>query len=63
MTTPDIGISVVIPTLDRAAHLEYCLASRARQSRPRTDFEVIVIDDSRWGMRLSRRLRAPLRRA
>jgi GT2 family glycosyltransferase len=45
MTPRDIGISVVIPTFDRAAHLEYCLASLARQSLPRTEFEVIVIDD------------------
>jgi glycosyltransferase involved in cell wall biosynthesis len=37
--------SVIIPTRNRQASLERCLRSLARQTVPRAEFEVIVIDD------------------
>jgi len=38
-------ISVVIPTYERRELLERCLASLVRQTLPRGEFEVLVIDD------------------
>jgi glycosyltransferase involved in cell wall biosynthesis len=43
MTGEAAGISVIIPTLNRAAELEECLAALCRQSLP--PLEVIVVDD------------------
>jgi len=38
-------ISVIIPTFNRAELLRLSLRSLTRQSLPKQDFEVIVIDD------------------
>lgn len=43
MSTP--LISVVIPTYNRQAQLDVCLAALARSSYPLDQFEVIVVDD------------------
>jgi hypothetical protein len=43
MVTP--GLSVVIPTRDRADALKACLASLEAQTLPREAFEVIVVDN------------------
>ncbi len=37
--------SVIVPTRNRRVSLERCLGSLARQTVPRADFEVIVVDD------------------
>jgi glycosyltransferase involved in cell wall biosynthesis len=37
--------SVIVPTRNRRTSLERCLGSLARQTVPRADFEVIVVDD------------------
>jgi glycosyltransferase involved in cell wall biosynthesis len=38
-------ISVVVPTYQRRALLERCLVSLVRQTLPRREFEVVVVDD------------------
>ena len=52
------AISVVIPTYQRAPLLERSLESLTKQTLPRSQFEVVVVDDgsSDW---TPARLRAP----
>lgn len=40
-----LRFSVVVPTYNRAASLEACLAALAKQDVPRDTYEVIVVDD------------------
>lgn len=45
MRASDATFSVVVPTYDRAPALARCLGSLARQSYPKSHFEVVVVDD------------------
>ncbi|MDQ3410225.1 MAG: glycosyltransferase, partial [Actinomycetota bacterium] len=38
------SLSVVVPTRDRLAHLERCLAALGRQTAP--GLEIVVVDDA-----------------
>jgi len=42
-----LRVSVVVPTCGRAELLERCLQALEKQSLPRSDYEIIVADDSR----------------
>ncbi len=44
-----IKISVIIPTYDRKNELNRCLASLSKQTYPKEQFEIIVIDDASNG--------------
>jgi len=43
--SPSVALSVVIPTRNRAELLSACLQSLEFQTLPRTQFEVVVVDD------------------
>jgi cellulose synthase/poly-beta-1,6-N-acetylglucosamine synthase-like glycosyltransferase len=45
MTEPVPRISVVVPAFQESARIERCLAALARQTLPREQYEVIVVDD------------------
>ncbi len=45
MTPTSLRISVIIPTRDRASLLRGALDSLGRQTLPRDDYEVVVVDD------------------
>jgi glycosyltransferase involved in cell wall biosynthesis len=45
MATDRYALSIVIPTYNRSEILDRCLAAISKQTYPRDDFEVIVVDD------------------
>ncbi|MEP0925114.1 glycosyltransferase [Leptolyngbya sp. ST-U4] len=47
-------VSVIIPVFNDGEQLKLCLAALAQQSYPRSQIEIIVVDNS-WGDREARR--------